>query len=187
MRRVALTPGPPVLRHAPSTDSGTVESLLDIGRQLVPKNIIMAAATSQYLGVIAFAIVFAIILTALGPPAEPLIRVIEIANDAIMAMVWALDSLHCGALHMLARACQLPGKCRRTSSKCMVAIASTSRCCISAIQCAALLLRDAAIGPARGSLHLLDLLLFRSARACKALLRVSGAYHESITRSRAQG
>lgn len=64
-----------------------MESLLDIGRQLVPKNIVMAAATSQYLGVITFAIVFAIILTALGPPAEPLIRVIEIANDAIMAMV----------------------------------------------------------------------------------------------------
>lgn len=34
-----------------------------------------------------FAIVLAIILNGLGPPAEPLIRVIEIANDAIMAMV----------------------------------------------------------------------------------------------------
>jgi hypothetical protein len=34
-----------------------------------------------------FAIVMAIILNSLGPPAEPLIRVIEIANDVIMAMV----------------------------------------------------------------------------------------------------
>lgn len=34
-----------------------------------------------------FAIVMAIILNNLGAPAEPLIRVIEIANDAIMAMV----------------------------------------------------------------------------------------------------
>lgn len=37
------------LRSAPTTQGGTVESLLDIGRQLVPKNIIMAAATSQVL------------------------------------------------------------------------------------------------------------------------------------------
>ncbi|KAK9909594.1 hypothetical protein WJX75_004641 [Coccomyxa subellipsoidea] len=73
---------------APTTQGGTVESLLDIGRQLVPKNIIMAAATSQYLGVIMFAIVMAIILNSLGPPAEPLIRVIEIANDVIMAMIY---------------------------------------------------------------------------------------------------
>ncbi len=34
-----------------------------------------------------FAIVMAIILNGLGPPAEPFIRIIEIANDAIMAMV----------------------------------------------------------------------------------------------------
>jgi len=59
-------------------------------------------AGAQYLGVIMFAIVFAIILNSLGPPAEPLIRVIEIANDAIMAMVrgilllpFALGSAHC--------------------------------------------------------------------------------------------
>ncbi len=36
-----------LIRTAPTTQGGTVESLLDIGRQLVPKNIIMAAATSQ--------------------------------------------------------------------------------------------------------------------------------------------
>ncbi|EIE22044.1 Sodium:dicarboxylate symporter [Coccomyxa subellipsoidea C-169] len=70
------------------SSGGTVESLLDIGRQLVPKNIIMAAATSQYLGVIMFAIVLAVILNSLGPPAEPFIRIIEIANDAIMAMIY---------------------------------------------------------------------------------------------------
>ncbi len=34
-----------------------------------------------------FAIVLAVILNSLGPPAEPFIRIIEIANDAIMAMV----------------------------------------------------------------------------------------------------
>ena len=64
-----------------------MESLLDIGRQLVPKNIVMAAAQSGYLGVIFFAIVLAIILTGMGPPAEPLIQIIEISNEAIMRMV----------------------------------------------------------------------------------------------------
>ena len=98
-----------LFRHAPSTNSGTVESLLDIGRQLVPKNIVMAAATAQYLGVIAFAIVFAIILTALGPPAEPLIRIIEIANDAIMAMVGIL---------ILYLFCSLQPHCSPLQAKC---------------------------------------------------------------------
>ena len=64
-----------------------MESLLDIGRQLVPKNIVMAAAQSGYLGVIFFAIVLAIILTGMGPSAEPLIQIIEISNEAIMRMV----------------------------------------------------------------------------------------------------
>ncbi len=68
---------------------------LDYEMAQVPKNIIMAAATAQYLGVIAFAIVLAIILTSLGPPAEPLIRIIEIANDAIMAMVRRLAPSKC--------------------------------------------------------------------------------------------
>lgn len=43
-----------------------------------------AAATSQYLGVIVFAVTFAACLNALGEPAEPLIKIIEIANDVIM-------------------------------------------------------------------------------------------------------
>ena len=71
-----------------------MESLLDIGRQLVPKNIVMAAAQSGYLGVIFFAIVLAIILTGMGPPAEPLIQIIEISNEAIMRMVRILFHGH---------------------------------------------------------------------------------------------
>lgn len=61
------------------------QSLVDLSEE--PHGAFCVCAGAQYLGVIMFAIVFAIILNTLGPPAEPLIRVIEIANDAIMAMV----------------------------------------------------------------------------------------------------
>ena len=64
-----------------------MESLLNIGRSFFPTNIVNAAGTSQYLGVIMFSIVFAACLNGLGPRAEPLAAIIELANDVIMKMV----------------------------------------------------------------------------------------------------
>lgn len=70
----------------------------------------MSVCCAQYLGVIMFAIVMAIILNSLGPSAEPLIRVIEIANDVIMAMVRPHSQprkfVKCGLLHACVDKCK---------------------------------------------------------------------------------
>lgn len=76
-----------VTGSAAVADDGTVTSLLNIGRQLVPKNIVDAMAKNGYLGVIVFAIAFAVALNLIGEHAEPLAVVIEIANEAIIRMV----------------------------------------------------------------------------------------------------
>lgn len=66
---------------------GALEPLLLIGRQLVPTNIVMAAAQAQYLGVIAFAVFFGATLASLGERGEPLIRLIELTNETVMKMI----------------------------------------------------------------------------------------------------
>jgi Na+/H+-dicarboxylate symporter len=43
-----------------------VDSLLNIGRNLIPTNIVAAAAVPNFLGVIMFAIVFAAALNSIG-------------------------------------------------------------------------------------------------------------------------
>ncbi|GAQ87191.1 dicarboxylic acid transport [Klebsormidium nitens] len=64
-----------------------VASLLGLGRSMVPSNIVVAAYQNNYLGVMVFSIFFGAILITLGPMAEPLIKVIELANDTIMGMI----------------------------------------------------------------------------------------------------
>jgi len=47
-------------------EKSAVSSLLNIGRDLIPTNIVAAAAQSNYMGVITFAIVFACALNSYG-------------------------------------------------------------------------------------------------------------------------
>lgn len=49
-----------------SADKSAVDSLLNIGRNLIPTNIVAAAAVPNFLGVIMFAIVFAAALNSIG-------------------------------------------------------------------------------------------------------------------------
>eukprot|EP00897_Mesotaenium_endlicherianum_P006891 jgi/Mesen1/622/ME000108S10779 len=82
--------GSPLSQLGDGEGGSAVQSVLSIGRQLVPPNIVMAAAQAQYLGVIAFCIFFGSVLASLGEQAEPLIRVIEIANAAVLKMILAV-------------------------------------------------------------------------------------------------
>lgn len=61
-------------RSSSDVAKDTVDSLLDIGRQLIPTNIVAAAAAPNYLGVMLFAIVFAFFLTSLGQELPSAVR-----------------------------------------------------------------------------------------------------------------
>lgn len=75
---------------APSADKSAVDSLLNIGRNVIPTNIVAAAAAPNFLGVITFAIVFAAALLRFGERAEPLIGMLEICNDVFMKIIYAV-------------------------------------------------------------------------------------------------
>jgi solute carrier family 1 (high affinity glutamate transporter) protein 2 len=68
-------------------EKSAVSSLLNIGRDLIPTNIVAAAAQSNYMGVITFAIVFACALNTYGERAEQLIRIFELCNDVFLKIV----------------------------------------------------------------------------------------------------
>ncbi|KAH7300017.1 hypothetical protein KP509_24G041200 [Ceratopteris richardii] len=76
----------------PTTDAdrSTVESLLNIGRNAIPTNIVSAAASSNFLGIITFSVVFAFTLLTLGEKGGLVIQLIEVANEAIMKLVFAI-------------------------------------------------------------------------------------------------
>lgn len=82
-----------------SRDTGKVEQLEQQGQgglvgaakglveQIIPRNIVAAAAEGQALPVIFFSILFAIVLTTLGPPGRHLADMINVMFDAIMMLV----------------------------------------------------------------------------------------------------
>ncbi|KAI5074513.1 hypothetical protein GOP47_0010474 [Adiantum capillus-veneris] len=72
------------------SESSTVESLLNIGRNMIPTNIVSAASTSNFLGVITFAIIFAFSLNTLGEKAEVFVQLVEVCNEAVMKIVFAV-------------------------------------------------------------------------------------------------
>ncbi len=63
------------------------------GGGLVPANIVAAAADTNVLGVIFFSILIGLGATAAGSAAEPLIRVVEAANEVLMRVVRGLVAL----------------------------------------------------------------------------------------------
>eukprot|EP00250_Pteridium_aquilinum_P018171 c23976_g2_i2 orf=504-1859(-) len=73
-----------------SSESSTVESLLNIGRTAIPTNIVSAASSSNFLGIITFAIIFAFTLNTLGEKAEVFVQLVEVCNEAIMKIVCAV-------------------------------------------------------------------------------------------------
>ncbi|KAG0602013.1 hypothetical protein M758_11G154600 [Ceratodon purpureus] len=75
---------------AQNADKSAVDSLLNIGRSIIPTNIVAAAAAPNFLGVITFAIVFAAALLRFGERAEPLINILEICNDVFMKIIYAV-------------------------------------------------------------------------------------------------
>jgi Na+/H+-dicarboxylate symporter len=66
---------------------GVMGALENLVRQIIPRNIVSAAAEGQALPVIFFSILFAIALTTLGDYGKPLIDLIGAAFDAIMKLV----------------------------------------------------------------------------------------------------
>lgn len=73
-----------------SSESSTVDSLLNIGRTAIPTNIVSAASSSNFLGVITFAIIFAFTLNTLGEKAEVFVQLVEVSNEAVMKIVFAV-------------------------------------------------------------------------------------------------
>lgn len=73
-----------------NADKSVVDSLLNIGRNIIPTNIVAAAAASNFLGVITFAIIFAAALVRFGERAEPLIQLLEICNDVFMKIIYVV-------------------------------------------------------------------------------------------------
>jgi len=74
-------------------DTSAASSLLNIGRALIPTNIVAAAAQSNYMGVITFAIVFACALNTYGERAEPLIRTFELCNDVFLKIIYMVIAM----------------------------------------------------------------------------------------------
>ncbi|BBM98413.1 hypothetical protein MPTK1_1g13310 [Marchantia polymorpha subsp. ruderalis] len=72
------------------SDRTVLESLLNIGRDVIPTNIVSAAAEANFLGIIMFSVVFASALSTLGEEAEPFIRFIEISNKVILKIILAV-------------------------------------------------------------------------------------------------
>ncbi|CAM6128540.1 unnamed protein product [Calypogeia fissa] len=68
-------------------DKSVVESLLNIGRDFFPTNIIAAAAVPNYLGVIMFSVIFAAAVSTMGEQAEPFIYLIELCNQVILKII----------------------------------------------------------------------------------------------------
>ncbi|EFJ34670.1 hypothetical protein SELMODRAFT_438697 [Selaginella moellendorffii] len=74
----------------PKAAAGTVDSLLEIGRDLLPTNIVAAAAKPNYLGVMTFAIVFAFATNTFGERAEPLVHLIELCNTILIKIIFVV-------------------------------------------------------------------------------------------------
>lgn len=74
-------------------EKSAVSSLLNIGRDLIPTNIVAAAAQSNYMGVITFAVVFACALNTYGERAEQLIRVFELCNDIFLKIIYMVIAM----------------------------------------------------------------------------------------------
>ncbi|KAJ7207655.1 hypothetical protein O6H91_Y483000 [Diphasiastrum complanatum] len=68
----------------------TIDSLLDIGRSVVPVNLVAAAAQPNYLGVVSFSIVFAFAIISLGEQAESLISLVEVCNQVVLNIIFAV-------------------------------------------------------------------------------------------------
>ncbi|KAI5069509.1 hypothetical protein GOP47_0016140 [Adiantum capillus-veneris] len=73
-----------------AADHSTVGSLLNIGRNAIPTNIVSAAASSNFLGIITFSVIFAFTLMTLGDKAEVVVKLIEVCNAAVMKIVLVL-------------------------------------------------------------------------------------------------
>ncbi|KAL3682159.1 hypothetical protein R1sor_000181 [Riccia sorocarpa] len=65
----------------------TVDSILDLGRDLVPENVVAAAAAPNYLGVMVFAVTFAAFLVKVGEKAEPIIQMVEVCNTVVIKVI----------------------------------------------------------------------------------------------------
>eukprot|EP00668_Euglena_longa_P016335 GGOE01020576.1.p1 GENE.GGOE01020576.1~~GGOE01020576.1.p1 ORF type:complete len:488 (-),score=153.93 GGOE01020576.1:100-1563(-) len=68
----------------------TTQALVGVVLELVPPNIVEAAATMNVLGVLFFSLFFGVSLSRLGPEAEPFIRGVNVFNSTIAAMVNAI-------------------------------------------------------------------------------------------------
>ncbi|KAG6555893.1 hypothetical protein Mapa_002535 [Marchantia paleacea] len=76
----ARTTGEVAAANSSSAATTTLDSLLKLGRDLIPTNIVAAVALPNYLGLIVFAIIFALFLLKVGERAEPIIEMIEVLN-----------------------------------------------------------------------------------------------------------
>ncbi|KAL2610995.1 hypothetical protein R1flu_022687 [Riccia fluitans] len=65
----------------------TVDSILDLGRDLIPENVVQAAAAPNYLGVMVFVVTFAAFLIKVGERAEPIIQMIEVCNEVVIKII----------------------------------------------------------------------------------------------------
>lgn len=74
-----------------SGESGLWGAVKNITRQLIPSNPVGAAAQGQLLPVIAFSLLFGVVLTVVGPRGQPLVAVFDALFAAVMKLVeWIL-------------------------------------------------------------------------------------------------
>ncbi|KAI7840620.1 hypothetical protein COHA_005642 [Chlorella ohadii] len=94
--------------------AGTTDALLNVARQVVPDNIVVAAVNTNVLGLITFSLMFGVALSSLGAAADHLAKQIGVVNAAVQRMVSAalwLSPLGVGSLvaASILRACDLLG------------------------------------------------------------------------------
>lgn len=93
-----------VRERAPGgTDSGLGAAWLAIAHQLIPDNIVQAAAERQALSVISATILLGIGLIAVGERGKPFIRAVESLHEALMTIVvWIIWLMPIGVLCLIA-------------------------------------------------------------------------------------
>ncbi len=69
---------------------GLMGAMKGLVEQIIPRNIVAAAAAGRPLPVIFFSIFFAVVVTMIGPKKEPLIRVFDAVFEVLMKMVHAV-------------------------------------------------------------------------------------------------
>eukprot|EP01116_Phalansterium_solitarium_P004152 TRINITY_DN1504_c0_g2_i2.p1 TRINITY_DN1504_c0_g2~~TRINITY_DN1504_c0_g2_i2.p1 ORF type:complete len:479 (+),score=176.82 TRINITY_DN1504_c0_g2_i2:877-2313(+) len=71
----------------PKQPTSALDAILNVFRSLVPENLVASAANLDILGIITFSMVLGATIVYMGPSGDPLLRLFESLNEAVMKIV----------------------------------------------------------------------------------------------------